>query len=280
MKKFFIGCGVLTGIGILLLVGTSFFAVRWFKSNAPDLDRLDRYETELTDRFGQVADFVPPAQGAYDPERARLYVKVRRRLHEIGAPLRSRIQSDVDKDSPSHRGLRKFVAGLKSGAAYLRDSFEYIAAADSILLEADMGRGEYVHWTGLLVRGGLSIRGSDYLDFDVDADDRGPLQALGVEFEEDCRRVFLRQFDALRSAKDDDPWVQLVLDERARVRHEDGLWPFTGKTLPEPLDSIFAEVETELRRTAPQDAAGLLLDNVLGARIDDDRGSWRVEFDR
>jgi hypothetical protein len=282
MKKFLIGCGILTGVGILVLVGISFFAVRWVKNNAPDLERLEQYEADMTEAFGEPGDFVPPSGGNYELSRARVYVRVRENLYEVSAPLRVRMQADLAGDGPSKKGVRKIFAGIKSGAAYLRDSFEYLADADSVLLEADMGRGEYVHWTGLLVRGGMSIRASDFLDYEVDKDDRGAIEALGIEFEDECRKVFMDQFDNLRRAtgpEANDPWIRLVQDARAEVRREDGVWPFTGASLPEPVATIFRELEYDLRRTAPRDAAELLLDNVLGAMIDDDQGGVRVNFD-
>lgn len=280
MKKFLIGCGVLTGVGVLVLVGASFFAVRWVKHNAPDLDRLERYEDQMVEAHGEPADFVPPADGAYDLQRARTYLRVRDSLYDIATPLRERMQADAAEGRPEKKGVRKFLSGLKSGAAYLRDSFEYLADADSVLLDADMGRGEYIHWTGLLVRGGLSIHGADYLDFDRDKDDRDPLQALGVEFEEECRKVYLGQFDNLGVGTDaENDWVEFVQSERARVRREDGVWPFSDGHLPESARTIFTELESGLMRTAPVDAAGLTLDNVLGAQVEKDRGGVHVQFD-
>jgi hypothetical protein len=280
MKKFLIGCGVLTGVAALVLAGVAFFAVRWVKNNAPDLERLQHYEAEMVDSYGEPEDFEPPKDGAYDLQRAREYIRVRDSLYDVSSELRQRMQEDAAEGGERKKGVRRLIAGFRSGAAYLRDSFEYLADADSILLEAEMGRGEYVHWTGLLVRGGLGIRGGEFLDFDEDKDDRGAMQSIGIDFEKKCRTVYLDQFENLRrEVGSDDPWIRLVEDERARVRRLDGVWPFSDGDLPPPVKVIFDAVESDLRRTAPRDISGLMLDNVLGAKIDDEGGGVQIKFD-
>ena len=279
MKKFLIGCGVLTGVAVLLIAVGSFFAVRWVKENAPDLERLENYEQQMLEEFGQAREFVPPLDGVYDAERIRLYARLRQGIFDDSAELRGRIDAEIADTSEGASGIRGFFSNVKKGATYVRSSFEYIADADSILLDAGMGRGEYVHYTGLLLRGGIGVDLTEFMDVDLPEDEQSAFEAIALEFEDESRKLVLDQWDNLLRTSRDEAWTEAVREQVGRTRRRESPWPFVRSDLPPSLTDVFAEVRSTLENTKPRSAGALLLENVLGATVDDEGGGMQIKFD-
>lgn len=286
MKKFLIGCGVLTGLAVLVLAGASFFAVRWFKENAADLQRVEELENTMVERFGNPVDFVPPVDGVYEADRVRLYVDLREDLQGLSAPLRERVDAELRGEGEPTEGIGGWFRAIKKGTSYFQDFFAYLADADSVLLENDMGRGEYVHLTGLLVRGALEVDATALVPSEVPKNDRGAFEQILVEFERETRDAVIDQWRNVlvdTAAEGDSSeqglrWRERVEEQLALVRRERTPWPFHGEELPPSLAAVFDDVEGRLRATRPRSGGDLLLDDLLGAEMDDDSGGFQIRF--
>lgn len=286
MKKFLIGCGVLTGIFVIALAGASFFAVRWFKENAPDLERLEQLELEMVERYGTPPEYTPPLDGDYSADRVRLYARIRQDLYGISAPLRDRIAAEIRGEGEPTEGLGGWIKGIRKGASYVRDSFQYLAHADSVLLFHDMSRGEYVHFTGLLVRGFLAVEPSEFIDLSASDEELTGFEEIAVEFEEEHRQVVLDQWRNLLSAdlpedsvtEEIESWRNEVDQQLALSRRDEIPWPFFGAEPPPSLAAVYAEVESSLRETRPHHAGDLLLDDVLGAEMEQNGNGIQITF--
>lgn len=287
MKKFLIGCGVLTGLAVILLAGTSIFAVRWFKENAPDLERLEQLENEMVERHGNPVEFTPPIDGDYSADRVRLYARIRQDLYTLSTPLREQIAAEIRGDGESTGGIRGWIKGIRKGAGYVQDSFAYLADADSVLLFHDMGRGEYVHFTGLLVRGFLAADPSEFIDSSASEEELSGFEEIAVALEEEHRRIVLDQWrNMLRAEVAEgeitaaiESWRSEVDQQLALARRDEIPWPFFGAEPPPSLTAVYAEVESTLRDTRPRNAGDLLLDDVLGAEMEQDGHGFQITFE-
>ena len=247
MKKFLIGCGVLTGVVLLALAGASFFAVRWVKDNAPDLERREQLELEMVERFGTPYEYTPPVDGDYSADRVRLYARIRTDLHQLSAPLRARIEAEIRGEDPSSGGISGWFGRIRKGAGYFRDAFHYLADADSVLLAHDMGRGEYVHLTGFLVRGLLAVDPTEFLDLEAPDEELSAFEEIAVEFEKETRQVVLDQWrnvltadaSAAEVTEEAEAWRSAVDQQLALTRREEVPWPFFGAEPPASLEAVF-----------------------------------------
>lgn len=167
MKKVLIGCGVVTVVVLLLLVGGGVFVTRWLQDQFPDTDVLEQRERRITERFGEPREWVAPLDGVYDPDRVATFVRLRSQLLPHGEEIARGFDAIADTTDEGPSGLRGVLSGTRQVIGLVSGSLDYLSHADSLLLAADMGKGEYAHYQILALHGVLGV--------DVDA----MLQELG-----------------------------------------------------------------------------------------------------
>ena len=73
-------------------------------------------------------------------------------------------------------------------------------------------------------------------------------------------------------------WRSEVDQQLALSRRDEIPWPFFGAEPPPSLSAVYAEVESSLRETRPRHAGDLLLDDVLGAEMEQDGNGVQITF--
>ncbi len=279
LKKFLIGCAVVTAVLALLLIGGGIFVGKWFASQLPDTDRVESFEQQMADRFGPVSDFVPPADGVYDPSRVAIFVDLRERIVDLGRPVAEGYDELGRGDRVGGRSLSGIISGARWTMRLLRNSLEYVAVVDSVLLDAGMGRGEFTHYQLLLLHG--------YLDVDPEAlleplqqrpeedDARKVIEKLVREFGDEARRSFESQLRLARSVADARTHPEWVARLEAALREsgDDESFPLSDP-LPPSLRAAFDTHDDRLEATRPRTIGEWLRDlsATLEIETDDDGG--------
>lgn len=154
MKKIAIGCGVLALITIGLGIAGVYLFSRWAEDHFPDTGAAARIRTELDATYGPADEYVPPVDGAYDPERVAVFVDVREQLHPHLLATAAEIDGIFERaTSASDGGFRGFFSQMGSAIGAMGGLLHQSAVTDSLLLGHGMGRGEYDHLRLVLTRG-------------------------------------------------------------------------------------------------------------------------------
>jgi hypothetical protein len=150
-KKWLTGCaiGCVVILGVLgLIAGAGFLMVR---NTVEGFQQAKETGVQLAELHGDAAEFVPPGPLALPANRLQLFVQVRR---DMAAPQRnlenafSSFPDDLkDRDEGALRTIFKVLGGLGD---LLRPMGEYVETRNRLLLEVDMGQGEYLFYYGLV----------------------------------------------------------------------------------------------------------------------------------
>lgn len=257
MKKFAIGCGVLMVLVLGLFAGGLFMFGRWAKDALPDVERSTQLRQELDATYATPAAYVPPVDGVYAPDRVALFVDLRERLHP------SALETGAEIDAIFERALADEGGGLRGFFGQMGSAFEVIgglahhaALTDSLLLDAGMGRGEFMHLQLVLTRGWLDLdaRRAEW-DEDLEAADG---RSSAIEALRDFRDTADRRAGELLRQHLDNVIAALGPDSPDSVRaYVDGLddgdraYPFTDP-VPPSLAAAFDDHVVRLRQTAPK----------------------------
>jgi hypothetical protein len=162
-RKWAIGCGLGCG-GVLLLVGFVGVAGYVFLREAVEEgQRIEAVMSEVRERHGAAADFTPAPDGTIAPDRLEAFLEVR----ELMAPARAEAEATLallsgpEKPETSRAERLSGVLGrllalgrgartVQAGTELLPQIFAFVSSQADALLEADMGRGEYVYLYALV----------------------------------------------------------------------------------------------------------------------------------
>lgn len=159
--KWAIGCGIGCVVIILIVVAVFGGMAFWFKDMAEDFQAAQVAQHDLQARYGDVAAFVPPPDGAIPPERMEAFLAVRDVLVVEGQPLAesletlSRANDDEGDGGPGALSVMGAVGGL------LPRIGGYLGVRAQTLMAHDMGPGEYAYIHTVAYHGWL---GHDPLD--------------------------------------------------------------------------------------------------------------------
>lgn len=150
-KKWLTGCaiGCVVILGVLgLMAGAGYMMV---SSAVEGFQQAEETGTQLTERHGSAASFTPPGLHALPVDRLQLFVQVRRDMdgpkRNLENAFRSFPEDLKEKDEGALRTIFKVLGGLGD---LLRPMGEYVETRNRLLLEADMGQGEYLFYYGLI----------------------------------------------------------------------------------------------------------------------------------
>lgn len=283
MKNVAIGCGIAALVIAAVLVGAGVFTARWVKNQMADAERLSRISGEMKAAYGEPGDFVPPADGIYDPARIDLFVRMRGELLDAGTGLEREVNATaVAGDQKWWNEVRSVVRLLNSGAGYL-------ATADSLLLAAGMSHGEYAHYQVLLLLGEFEDSPEDFVDGSPEtATDTEFVQAFeGMvdEYMAEARRVLQSQARNALAAADSagtdcatcPAWKDYLDEQLAASRERRGYIPLTDP-LPVSLAEAYDDRLITLEVTRPRDMGTWLLDILMVMELDDDGQGVKFEI--
>jgi hypothetical protein len=293
MKKILIGCGVVALLLLLLGGGAMLYMVQTVRKQAPHAERVELFEQRMRERFGEPEEFVPPREGV-DARRFALFMDVRESLRETGVPVARRIdQIAREFQSPNGKSrsflgrVSTYVRGFRTGMGILGEGLEYVVRADSILLDVDMGRGEYLYLHLLSASSWLRWSPTELVPPPrAGEDDEGPFRRVGEDVRRESFRLFRAQLqNAARDFAERPPesdtesaWAATVEAALESARGPGGPFPAQGALPPHVLATLEG-FEGRLRSMLPRSAGELLVESPLLMDIDSADGEVRIQFD-
>ena len=290
MKKILMGCGILALLVLVVLGGGMYYLFHTVREHAPQAERIEEYERQMRERFGRAEDYVPPRAGI-EPERLALFVDVRERLKDAGSPIAARIDV-LAQEMRSGNGapgsffgrMRTWARGFRSGMDVLGEGLQYIGLADSMLLDAGMGRGEYLYNHLLSAQCWLGWTPTDVVAREG-ADPEGPFRELGEDMRTASVRLFRQQLRNAQSAFESQPpaspqesaWAAAIDGALVRLPPP-GVFPLEGK-LPIEVDRNLEPYRAKLRSMLPDTVGELLVESPLLMDSEDSGAEVRVKFD-
>lgn len=174
-KKWLIGCGIGCGavllIVIVLIMGGFFFIrniVEGFKSSEVLMDTL-------VEQYGQIEEYCPPPDGAFEPQRLEAFLAVR----EATAPVRQELENSLRflsgrEEEGTDEGKRGGVfKRLSTGFGMISQISDFHKARIQALLDAGMGMGEYYYIYTVAYYSWLGKPVLDGQDFQIRSEDEG-----------------------------------------------------------------------------------------------------------
>ncbi|MDO9695526.1 MAG: hypothetical protein Q7W56_12420 [Candidatus Latescibacteria bacterium] len=146
-NNWLLGCGIgcLAVIVISVLGGVLLFNTG--KKVVARFEELGDTQRTLADRFGEVADYVPPADGVLPAERVEIFLRVQDTLQETGRELvdHGRALQDLERQKGKGIGPGGILRGIRGVVGIGRYAAEYLQERNEALLAAEMGLGEYTY---------------------------------------------------------------------------------------------------------------------------------------
>jgi hypothetical protein len=193
--KWVLGCGAGCAVAAIIVAIALGFGAYFVKGVVEDVvgevERSERAESALVEKYGRFRDFTPPAGGAIPPERVETFLAAR----EIMAPDREELESalallsSTDDDAAERRGGA--IDKMRAGMGLVPKLIGYYSARNGALLEAGMGNGEYAYLYTLAYYSWLGKSPADGPPFtlvgDSDRDGTRFHSDFGAEDESDVR---------------------------------------------------------------------------------------------
>ena len=143
-KKWLIGCGIGCGVMLIILVGIGSCTYFGVKSIGNRVEELEASGEALSDLYGDVDDYAPPADGIITDERMEAFLQVRREV-AWGENDLSRHLAVLD-GRPDENGKKPgTIAKITSGVKFIPAIFEFAEERNRALLDQGMGIGEYAY---------------------------------------------------------------------------------------------------------------------------------------
>jgi hypothetical protein len=111
-----------------------------------------RMEQALTDRFGSTTEYTPPIDGHLPADRIEGFIRARQKLQASCLEYQHVLDSllglesiDSDVEMSGEEKASRGIAGLKGMLSAVPTMIEYMEQRNSILMNEEMGFGEYLH---------------------------------------------------------------------------------------------------------------------------------------
>jgi hypothetical protein len=160
-NNWLLGCGIgcLAVIVISVLGGVLLFNTG--KKVVARFEELGDSQRALADRYGEVADYVPPADGVLPSARVEIFLRVQETLTETGRELvgHGRALQDLEHQKGKGIGPGGILRGIRGVVGIGRYAAAYLQERNEALMAAGMGLGEYTY---LYVLGYHSWLGRDF----------------------------------------------------------------------------------------------------------------------
>jgi hypothetical protein len=283
MKKVAIGCGIAALLVLALVIAVFVFGARWMKGQLADMQRYSETSELMVSTYGAPEEFLPPADGVYDPQRVALYARMRGEITDAGAGFVS------DAEELADYGDAGWFDDLKTMMQIANDGMDFLATADSLLMAADMGRGEYIHYQTLMLEGFFGDSPESFLDGNPgevrNTDFYEAFEGFATEYRTEAGRLLKSHARLARAAAEDEgescapciDWAAYIDDQlesaRARRRHIP-----LSEPLPESLLAGFEQYRSQLSATRPTDYGTWLLSILMVMELDDDEGNFQIKI--
>jgi hypothetical protein len=150
-KKWLTGCAI--GCVVLLVI-LGLFATAGFmmvRNTVEGFQQAQESSDLLAEIHGSIAMFTPPPPDSLPADRLQTFIQVRRNLEGPQRDLESAFQTFPDGlDDRDESPLRTIFTVFRGIGDLIRPMGEYVEARNRLLLEADMGQGEYLFYYGTI----------------------------------------------------------------------------------------------------------------------------------
>jgi hypothetical protein len=145
-QQWLVGCGVGCGVLLLVGIGSCVVASLYLRHTFRGIQKATESHEALTARFGDIDEYVPPANGAPAAGRMESFVRVR----EATADARDAVEAVLGQLPPSELSEDGSVIGkIRIGLDVLGDLIDsmgtYLETRNEVLLQEEMPIGEYVY---------------------------------------------------------------------------------------------------------------------------------------
>lgn len=169
-KKWLVGCGIGCAVIILILIVLGVGGYMFFKDLIGEFQVQEELMETLTERYGEIRDFVPEPDGSIDPSRVEAFLSVR----EAFSPYREKLeismqelQDRVGKSEVEVKKPRNVFEMLKLGFGLVPQIAEFMKFRNQALLDHEMGMGEYFYIYAIAYFAWLGKPPEDGPDFEV-----------------------------------------------------------------------------------------------------------------
>jgi hypothetical protein len=282
MKKLAIGCGIVLLVILAVLVAAGIFGARWMKGQLVEWKRYEETSELMVATFGPPEEFLPPADGVYPSDRIELFVHMRGEITDAGARFVD------DADALADYGEQGWLSDVKTMMKIVNHGMDYLATADSLLMDAGMGRGEYVHYQVLMLEGFFDDSPETFLDGspgDVrNSDFYEAFEGFAQEYRTEAHRLLRAQARLAREAAEGEgcaaclDWAGYLGDQLEEARTRRRHIPLSDP-LPATLAAGFEEHRSQLSATRPTGYGTWLLSILMVLELEDDEGGFQINVE-
>lgn len=147
-KKWLVGCGIGCAAIIVILIVLGVGGYMFFKNMIGEFQEQEELMKTLTERYGQIRDFSPEADGTIPSGRIEAFLAVR----EASAPYREKLDASMqeleEKATQSEVEVKRpknIFEMVRLGFGLIPQIAEFLRSRNQALLDAEMGMGEYYY---------------------------------------------------------------------------------------------------------------------------------------
>jgi hypothetical protein len=254
-QKWLYGCGISCGVIVLLSVLILGGCFLFLKNATESFEGIETSMDAVTEQYGEIGDYVPPADGVLSDERLEAFLSVRSMMASSREDLGGSITVLADGAGQLEEGSWKDkLLMLRSGMSMIPQLINYFGDFSEALLASGMGQGEYYYiyavtyysWLGFSPGDGPPFKLSD--DDNVTISSTNDTEDIRQGRDEQLRRYLnrtllpmldgqLNQLDAAPAETVDPAWRELLAEEVAALDHDSLRLPWQDG-LPEQLEVV------------------------------------------
>jgi hypothetical protein len=240
-RNWLIGCGVgcLITIVVLAIGGTLLW--RAGKQVVASFEEVGDSQHTLTQHYGGLRDYQPPADGRIDADRLEVFLSVQASLHDVGVELAGHAEVLRGLEGKKRIGPGSVLSGVRSVMGLGRTVAAYMDARNTALLDRGMGFGEYSYLCTVAYYAGSEREFHPLFSvYENEEDDMRPDRLRGH-----FRAWLSNQRDAAESRGLDERWIEILEDELSRLAASELRIPWRNG-LPEPTAESLAPYRARL----------------------------------
>ena len=147
-SKILLGCGVVFGIFVVLLVLIGFGIYTFVKNASEKQDEIVQLNNFIEEKYGKVEDFLPPQKNIVDSVKFVLFLSIRDSLTEYNDEITSDLGVISEKIKSKEEDLSFFetIGVMKRGLDLIPSFFLYVKKRNEFLIKYDLSLGDYFYY--------------------------------------------------------------------------------------------------------------------------------------
>lgn len=147
-KKWLVGCGIGCGAILLIAIVLGITGFMFFKNIVDEFKDTEEMMNVLSERYGEITDYVPSPDGSISAHRLEAFLTVREVFSKSRKELEASMQALEDRSAGIEVDVKKpqnVLQMVKLGFGLVPKLAEFMKARNQALLDAEMGMGEYYY---------------------------------------------------------------------------------------------------------------------------------------